>query len=364
MTQYTGDLPFNGTNNEQEQTNWRGTPPLDATLSLTNTHKSPFQFHGNGKEYFGIWIVNLCLTIVTLGIYSAWAKVRNQQYFYGNTELEGATFEYTADPLKILAGRIIASVFFALYVFAENFSLVWALAATGAFFVFMPWAIRQSLRFNARFSLYRNIPFVFRGSLGGAYKAFLLWPILGVITVGILMPFAIYQQQKYIVGQHQFGTSPFTFTARPGEFYALFGILLGVTVGWIALLAVGFVVLQTLGMVLMVPVWLGGYLLLFAIFNVQMANITYGSSYVGQHSFAPNWRVGSYFKLLFTNTLFTLLTLGLFIPWAKVRSAKYAAEHTDAVVFGDLDEFISEQDEKVSTLGEGIGDLFDLDVGV
>lgn len=67
-----------------------------------------FIFHGNGKEYFGIWIVNILLTIVTLGIYSAWAKVRNLQYFYGNTELDGASFQFLAKPVTILKGRLIA----------------------------------------------------------------------------------------------------------------------------------------------------------------------------------------------------------------------------------------------------------------
>ena len=38
------------------------------------------EFSGSAREYFGIWIVNLILTIITLGIYSAWAKVRRQIY--------------------------------------------------------------------------------------------------------------------------------------------------------------------------------------------------------------------------------------------------------------------------------------------
>lgn len=38
-------------------------------------------FSATGSEYFRIWIVNLLLSIVTLGIYSAWAKVRRNRYF-------------------------------------------------------------------------------------------------------------------------------------------------------------------------------------------------------------------------------------------------------------------------------------------
>ncbi|MGI9420607.1 MAG: DUF898 family protein, partial [Geminicoccaceae bacterium] len=62
----------------------------------------PFAFTGRAGEYFGIWIVNLLLSIVTLGIYSAWAKVRTRRYFYGNTKLADSTFDYLASPVQIL----------------------------------------------------------------------------------------------------------------------------------------------------------------------------------------------------------------------------------------------------------------------
>jgi Zn-dependent protease with chaperone function len=67
----------------------------------------PFEFRGRAGEYFGIWIVNVLLSIITLGIYSAWAKVRRLRYFYGNTWLDGHNFEYHADfdALAIAAGQ-------------------------------------------------------------------------------------------------------------------------------------------------------------------------------------------------------------------------------------------------------------------
>ena len=65
-------------------------------------------FTGSGAGYFGIWIVNLLLTIVTLGIYSAWAKVRRLQYFYRHTELAGSSFDFHGSPARILIGRVIA----------------------------------------------------------------------------------------------------------------------------------------------------------------------------------------------------------------------------------------------------------------
>ena len=73
------------------------------TASTTGSEGAlPFGFSGTAAEYFGIWIVNLFLTIITLGIYSAWAKVRRLRYFYGNTWLDGHNFEYHARPIQIL----------------------------------------------------------------------------------------------------------------------------------------------------------------------------------------------------------------------------------------------------------------------
>ena len=78
-------------------------------------NEKPFKFTGNAVEFFGIWVVNIALTIVSLGIYSAWAKVRTKQYFYGNTLLDHSAFQYLATPVQILKGRIITVLFFGFY---------------------------------------------------------------------------------------------------------------------------------------------------------------------------------------------------------------------------------------------------------
>ena len=67
-----------------------------ATRTLSARDIQPFYFTGTGGEYFRIWIVNLILSILTLGIYSAWAKVRTNRYFYGNTQVDDTGFEYHA----------------------------------------------------------------------------------------------------------------------------------------------------------------------------------------------------------------------------------------------------------------------------
>ncbi len=36
--------------------------------SMADPPREHFSFHGNGSEYFRIWIVNLLLTILTVGV--------------------------------------------------------------------------------------------------------------------------------------------------------------------------------------------------------------------------------------------------------------------------------------------------------
>src|SRR5215475_8770259 len=75
------------------------------------------EFTGSAGEYFRIWIVNLFFSLVTLGIYSAWAKVRKKKYFYGSTRFDGETFDYFGRPVVILKGRIVAVIAFVIYAF-------------------------------------------------------------------------------------------------------------------------------------------------------------------------------------------------------------------------------------------------------
>jgi uncharacterized membrane protein YjgN (DUF898 family) len=65
-----------------------------------------------------------------------------------------------------------------------------------------------------------------------------------------------------------------------------------------------------------------------------------------------------------TNVLGIVLTLGLFVPWARVRAAKAVLEATGVRSEGPLDEFIATETEKTSAVGEEVGELFDVDVGL
>jgi len=143
----------------------------------------PVTFHGKTSEYFKIWIVNVFLTIITLYIYSAWAKVRTKRYFYGNTSIDGSTFEYHATGKQLVVGRLIAAVLVITYTAFQGINAKLSLAALAIIVLMFPWAMWRSLKFNARASSFRNIRFGFDGNATPPYFNLFLIPfsILAVI---------------------------------------------------------------------------------------------------------------------------------------------------------------------------------------
>ena len=328
----------------------------------------PVEFHGKGFEYFKIWIVNILLTILTLGIYSAWAKVRNSQYFYGNTLIDGSSFQYTAKPIQILKGRIIAIVIFLAYIGISEISPILALVLALIFLIFLPWIVIRSLAFNARNSMYRNIRFCFTGGVGDAVITFVVLPILTIFTFGLLIPYVWYKQTTFIVGNHAFGTTAFEFNASPMAYYKVFLILfLAIIVTAVVMtgLMIGMgssgVSKENLGLLLM-PFLFVAYLGVFAYLAASLGNLYFNCTEFAGNRFTSTLQARGLAWLYVTNTLGIVLSLGLLIPWAKVRTAAYRAECLTLHVKTSLDSFIAGEEKSVSALGEEVGEVFDVDV--
>jgi uncharacterized membrane protein YjgN (DUF898 family) len=329
---------------------------------LSQPSYEPFFFHGNGSEYFRIWIVNILLTVLTLGIYSAWAKVRNAQYFHGNTELADSRFAYLAKPMTILKGRLIAVALFVLYSLVSNLSPIAGLAMSLLLLIALPWIAIRSLRFSRRMTAWRNVRFDFDGKIWPAVQVFILWPVAGILTVGLLMPLAMYKQSEFIINNSCYGTARFKLNPCTKAFYMIFAraagiIILAGVIGWVL----------SLRMPAMAGIfWLVSYLYLFVFISVRSNNLIFENSTLRNRdfSFSSTWADASYLKLLCINTLFTLLTLGFYHPWAMVRTATYKAEHLELIAETDLNGFVAGETANVSAFGEEMGDVFDMEFGI
>lgn len=320
----------------------------------------PFEFTGSGREYFKIWIVNILLSIITLGIYSAWAKVRRKQYLYGNTRLKGAAFEYLADPVKILKGRFFVIGFFVLSYAVTYVLPITQIIFTIAFVAAFPWVIVRSLMFNARNSAIRNIRFGFKGRVKDAALVYLWWPLVAVFTLGIIFPYVYYRQKKFIVENSTYGATRFVFTATSREYYRLFmGAVVPIVVGILAIVAAGFLFAPLSGLVMVAL-----YLYMFAFYSVRTTNFLYNTSSIAHNRFRADMKIMPYIMLVLTNSLATALTLGLFSPWAIIRTLRYRLDHLTLLADEDPEQFVAGEEEQVSALGEEVGDFLDMDIGL
>ena len=344
-----------------KKTGQLGEQPDALTIPKTQpASRIPFEFKGTGSEYFKIWIVNVILSIVTLGIYSAWAKVRRKQYFYGNTHVQGASFEYLADPVRILKGRAIVVGFLIVNSVVSDLVPVVGSILGLVFIVIFPWLVVRSLAFNAQNSTIRNIRFGFHGTAGEAAKVYLLWPVAAFLTVGILYPYVYFRQKKFVVENSSYGTTKFRFIATGREYYRLFFSLLGITIIGIAVVAASGSVFPPVAFLLGIVL----YLYIFAFFSAKTTNLLYSSSRLASHRLEATLKIKNYMGLVVTNAVATALTLGMFYPWAKVRTARYKLEHLSIVDSGDLDHFVANEQQQVSALGEEMSDFFDFDFGL
>ena len=343
----------------------------------------PFEFRGSGAEYFRIWIVNLLLTIVTLGIYSAWAKVRRMRYFYGNTILDGHGFEYHAKPVQILKGRLIVFGAYAVFLVIIEAVPLLVLLLIPLMILGIPWIIMKARKFQMRMTSYRNLRFNFHGQYGGAMSAFIGWYIVAGLTAGILFPLWLHKRVDYSLGNAAYGKTPFRFVTPSGRYFAFcyataamsiaayfgaFYVLFqsGIfnpendpTLGPLALLEFlgvsGITILLLLGVAGM-GIW--GY------YQARFANASFGGIELGNARVVSRQEAWPLAWIEMTNLLGMIFTLGLFYPWAKVRKTRYLLEHTSLDTAGGLAEFQAAPGEAGEALGEELGEFFDVDFGI
>lgn len=351
-------------------------PPAETPVPL------PLVFSGSGGEYFRIWIVNLALTFVTFGIYSPWAKVRRLQYFHRNTLLDGSGFDYHGKPLSILKGRLIAIGLLAAYKFALTVSVMLTLILVVLIASVLPWLLVRSLAFRLRYTSWRGLRFRFAGDTAGGYQVFLLWPMAAVLTLGLLAPVAYRALKAYQHGNACFGTARFAFHATLRDVCLLWLRTAVVAVGVPVLLVVAAIVFGGL------PATIDGYpqgfrspaailLLFLAAFTLYITismsmpyflarsqNLVWNGTTLETHRFDCRLRFDRVLWISISNFFLTILTLGLFRPFAVVRMARYRAASMTFVPGEPLDQFVGAQSRDVAALGEEIADFLDIDIAL
>jgi uncharacterized membrane protein YjgN (DUF898 family) len=336
-----------------------------------------FEFSGNAVEYFQIWIVNVILTIITLGIYSAWAKVRRNRYLYSSTRLAGASFEYLAQPVQILKGRLIAVGLFAIYLVSGHVSPVLQFAEMALFIGFLPWLVNRARAFALRNTAYRNITFDFQGRYGEAAGVYILWPILLGLSLGLLYPLYAWRRSRYAIDNSRFGTQAFSFTASRGAFFVAYlkfvALLIFVLVaGTLATVILAQALIHdeagagagVAGVVLVVLAGLLALLATLTYLHVVVTNLTWSSIEIAGMATRCDLATPRMFWIAFSSMVAIMLSFGLLIPWAEIRMARYRIERMTLEHPENLDALVGAQSSRVGAAGEELSDLLGVDIAV
>lgn len=337
------------------------------------TEFQKLHFTGTASDYFGIWIVNIFLTILTFGIYSAWAKVRRRRYFQGHTLLEGHGFGYHATGKQIFLGRLLAFGLFALFVIP----VIQVFAGLILFFIF-PLLIHRSLRFNARVTSYRNIRFSFIGTTKEAYKAFLLGPFLATISLGILAPIANQWRQHYVGNNMMYGDRPFKTNIPIKSLYKIWLSAVGLTFIFVIIntLVIGIIAINdqnegqsvyNLGLALFdffLLITYFGIFIVWFVYALRIKNLAWSSTILDyKHPIRSNLPWKRYLWITISNGVISLITLGLMRPWAAIRFEKFRWEHTSIQFNGDLGEIISDVEKTTTPIAAEYLDIDGFDFG-
>jgi uncharacterized membrane protein YjgN (DUF898 family) len=341
----------------------------------------PIDFTATAGQYFRIWIVNLALTIITLGIYSAWAKVRKRRYFYSHTRIDGEGFEYRANPIAILKGRLIAVGLFAIFYAATHYAPVMILPFYLVLLVVGPWLVVRSLAFNAYNTAWRNVRLRFSGTYWTCMKLVLGYGLLTVVTLGLAFPFLKRRLVQFAVDEHSYGATGFTLSEDfKKRFLRPYIVVYAVGVGLFALGFIAALVMPSIagraqagpgisaGMVnLMIAgifLFYAGLFVLVAYLKARTNNAVWDGLAIGPARFECAIRARDLIWLYFSNFVVVLLTIGLATPWAVVRMARYRASRMGVVASGPLDAYAQAEAKQVSATGEEVGEMFAIDIAL
>jgi uncharacterized membrane protein YjgN (DUF898 family) len=367
----------------------------------------PFAFTGSGQEYFRIWIVNVLLTIVTLGVYSAWAKVRRLQYFYRNTRVDDAIFDYHGNPKAILKGRLLAMALVLAYHVSFEISKLAALLIAVAVVAIMPWLLARSFRFKLINSSYRGLRFRFAGTAAAAYKMLSLIPILAavavfyawnvaitpedniglmsvvlgvalVITMLLTVPYAHFLLKRYQHDNAYFGQTPVFFDGRAGDFFKIYWRAIGFLV--LGSFSAGVFAFFTGGMLRFFQGTMFGWLftMLYGVLGAyalylfvhpylqsRLQNLVWNHTEIAGIRFASTASARQLLWIHASNLALVTLTLGLYQPFAAIRVMKYRIESLTLLPDSDLEEFLSDHaGDNAGALGQEAGELFDIEISL
>ena len=351
---------------------------------------TPMEFSGTGLQLFGIQFLNLLLISLTLGIWTPWARVRKRRFFYNNTRILDEGLDYLATGFDIFKGWAFVTLLLVLFYALPLLGVPFLQEVLSLLLLFIyPWAINRSLRFNARSLAWRDVRFDFNGTYFASVWYFFLLPVIGILTLGLLIPFASKGMRDYIAKNYSFGTAGFYCDASLGSYYGagfktvLLFLIVGAPVVGLAFVMLSGVLSQILaggmteaefyGLAADPPLSMAMYVLPVILFFLFMVTGSYYRA-LTRNIMVNSLRLqgGVRFRsdvsglvlgwIMVSNLILVVLSLGLLQPWTQVRQYRYLTENTEIRPIADMRGFIDKQLRAGGSVGDALGEATSMEI--
>lgn len=309
-----------------------------------STSNQKLSFHGNGQKLFALQIVNILLTVVTIGIYYPWARAAYMKYTMSETEFAGSRFAFLGTGFELFKGMVLG-----LLVVGFGYAMFFYLSTAhhpfiGSFIFFfyilllIPFAIHSSMRYRTSRTTWRGIHFGYRGDLKELMNLSVKGAFLSIITLGIYGAWYAMELRSYVLGHTRLGSVTMRYEGKGGAFFVM--NLLGYLFTIITLGIYSFWWMKDL-------------------FNYYVDNIVLeqGGNEVRLKSKVTG---GAFFGLLVINFFIVVLTFGLGAPWAVVRTLNFVFENVEFLGELDLDTIQQTEDNYKNATGEDLTGLLDI----
>ena len=312
-------------------------------------------YDGPTKDLMGIYLQNVVFTVLTLGVYRFWAKVRTQRFHYEHTQFAGGRFDYHATCREKFVGFLkgmgfilpfIVGYYFLSQYASERpesigFTLLLSYFPLLALYLIRPIAIVGGQRFNLARTSWNNLRFRFTGSVGAAYKLYARDLLLMVVTFGIYYSWHKRNVREFKLHNTTLGDERMGFVGTGRE---MFNIQVAGTI----------LTMMTLGLYL--PWWIAARERYF-IGHSKFMDKRFHSSLKGMAVLS----VGG------PGLLVSILTLGIGLPWAITRwrtlmavTTTYKGEIDAAKMSSIADAAATSTLEGVGEAGEFLGEIGDI----
>jgi uncharacterized membrane protein YjgN (DUF898 family) len=352
-------------------------------------------FRGNIPAFLGVVIINLLLTIVTLGIYRFWAKTRVRHYLWANTTFDGEPLEYRGRGLELLVGAVLAFLIFLLP--AVAFSLGEAALQASRHFVIA--AVLQLILIGGIYYLvgvgfYRAERYLisrtsWRGIRGGMLRGgwgygglFILMALFQVITLGFGRPYAQVRLWNARMNDVMFGSAKAEASAAWRPLFARYTlsfvaslIILGVAAAIVAsdfipLIQnlkpgvpqdphiIGPIILRLYGVFILAGI---ATALIMLSYHAAYYREIFGKTRLEAMGFAFAATTGAWLRYYVVNALIVILTLGLGFMIMPLRAWAFYMRNIRTVGSLDTENLMQTQLASPSQ-GEGIADALGISI--